>query len=71
MYYSVDDRYRKLRVKACGLQMVVWIMQPEAQTTTWLHMAVSASVSEIANVIKGAIEVCWLYLYPLQFFSYD
>jgi len=33
----------------------VWLMQPEAQTTTLGSLAVSAGALEIANVIQGAL----------------
>jgi len=35
----------------------VWLMQPEAQTTTRGFLAVSAGALEIAIVIQGTLEV--------------
>jgi len=37
----------------------VWLMQPEAQTTTRGSLAVSAGALKIANAIQGALEVFW------------
>jgi len=50
----------------------VWLMQPEAQTTTRGSLAVSASALEIAIDIQGALEEWSHYLYLFtsnQFFS--
>jgi len=35
----------------------VWLMQPEAQSTTRGYLAVSAGTLEIAIVIQGTVEV--------------
>jgi len=55
----LGDHYRILLGLACGSEMVACglYVQPEAQTTTRVFLAVSAGALEIAIVIQGTFEV--------------
>jgi len=51
-----------MKVEVASDKKHVWLMQPEAQTTTRSSLAVSAVALEIANVIQGALYLIYLFL---------